>query len=197
MGLDSDPFLKPIGRANSIRGQPWGVSEYGWKSDWDNRWALIRSHSWNQSGEPTVLRDSPSLQGNRYGPSSSPSNFRMLLTDCFFRCEMRLTGCNVTCLRWPPKVAICAKAFWPPKSPETTTNPKFSRKSGVAPKSPRNSHWIHTKRHTKPHWIPLNSPEFSWNFPNFPEFAQIPPNPWNFRKIRGGEEFTQSATQKI
>ena len=22
-----------------------GVSEYGWKSDWANRWALIRSHS--------------------------------------------------------------------------------------------------------------------------------------------------------
>ena len=35
-----------------------GVSEYGWKSDWENRWALIRSHSWNQPGEPTVLGDS-------------------------------------------------------------------------------------------------------------------------------------------
>ena len=43
--LDSEPFLKPIGRANSTRGQPWGVSEYSWKSDWENRWALIRSHS--------------------------------------------------------------------------------------------------------------------------------------------------------
>ena len=43
---------------NSIRGRPLGVSEYGWKSDWENRCALIRSHSWNQSGEPTVLRDS-------------------------------------------------------------------------------------------------------------------------------------------
>ena len=80
--------------------------------------------------------------------------------------------------------------------PETTPNPKFSRKSGVAPKSPRNSHWIHTKRHTKPHWIPLSSPEFSRNFTNFPEFAQIPPNPWNFLRIRGGEEFTQSAREK-
>ena len=87
-------------------------------------------------------------------------------------------------------VAICAKAFRPPKSPETTPSPKFSRKSGVAPKSPRNSHWIHTKRHTKPHWIPLSSPEFPRNFP---EFAQIPSNPLNFRKIRGGEEFTQPA----
>ena len=91
-------------------------------------------------------------------------------------------------------LSICAKAFWPPKSPETTPNPKFSRKSGVAPKSPRNSHWIHTKRHTKPHWIPLGCPEFSRNFTNFPEFAQIPPNPWHFLKIRGGEEFTQSAS---
>ena len=94
-------------------------------------------------------------------------------------------------------LAICTKAFWPPKSPETTPNPKFSRKSGVAPKSPRNSHSIHTKRHTRPHWIPLNSPEFSRNFLNFPEFAQIPRNPWNFRKIRGGEEFTQSATKNL
>ena len=34
------------------------VSEYGWKSDWENRWDLIRSHSGNQSGEPTVLGDS-------------------------------------------------------------------------------------------------------------------------------------------
>ena len=103
----------------------------------------------------------------------------------------------ITCLNWPEdyffKVAICAKAFWPPKSPETTPNPKFCWKSSVAPKSPRNSHWIHTKRHTKPHWIPLSSPEFSRNFPNFPEIAQIPPNPRNFREIRGGEEFTQSA----
>ena len=30
MGLDSEPFWKPIGRANSTRGQPLGVSEYGW-----------------------------------------------------------------------------------------------------------------------------------------------------------------------
>ena len=71
-------------------------------------------------------------------------------------------------------LAICAKAFWPPKSPETTPNPKFSRKSGVALKSPRNSHWIHTKRHTKPHWIPLNFPEISRISPNSPKFHRIP-----------------------
>ena len=53
----------------------------------------------------------------------------------------------------------------------------------------KNSHWIHIKRHTKTHWIPLSSPEFSQNFPNVPEFAQIPQIPWNFREIRGGEEF--------
>ena len=99
--------------------------------------------------------------------------------------------------RFPLELAICVKAFWPPKSPETTPNPKFSRKSGVAPKSPRNSHWTHAKRHAKPHWIPLNSPEFSRNSPNFPKFAQIPPNPWNFREIRGGDEFTQSANWSL
>ena len=37
-------------------------------------------------------------------------------------------------------LAICAKAFRPPKSPETTPNPKFSRKSGFAPKSSKNFH---------------------------------------------------------
>ena len=49
-------------------------------------------------------------------------------------------------------------------APEITRNhpkPQISQKSGVAPKSPRNSHWIHTKRHTKPHWIPLNFLEIS------------------------------------
>ena len=74
---------------------------------------------------------------------------------------------------------------------------EFSRKSGAAPKCPeipRNSHWIHTKSHAKPHWLPLNFPEFSRNVPNFSEIVQIPPNPWNFRKIKGGEEFTQSAS---
>ena len=71
-------------------------------------------------------------------------------------------------------LAICAKAFWPPKSPETTPNPKFSRKSGFAPKSPRNSHWIHTKRHTEFHWISLNFPEISRNSPKSPKFHRIP-----------------------
>ena len=92
------------------------------------------------------------------------------------------------------RLAICAKAFWPPKSLETTPNPKFFWKSGVAPKSSRNSHWIHTKRHAEFHWIPLNFPEI---FLNFLEFAQTPPYPWNFRKIRGGEEFTESAKKDL
>ena len=87
------------------------------------------------------------------------------------------------------------KPFDPPNRPKPPPNPKISRKSGVAPKSPRNSHWIHTKRHTKPHWIPLSPTEFSRNFPNFPQIAQILPNPWNFQEIKGGEEFMQSATQ--
>ena len=46
----------------------------------------------------------------------------------------------------------------------------------------------------KPHWIPLSSTEFSRNFSNFPDVAQIPPNPLKFPEIRGGEEFTQSAS---
>ena len=36
---------------------PVPVSECGWKSDWENLWVLVRSHSGNQSGEPTVLGD--------------------------------------------------------------------------------------------------------------------------------------------
>ena len=35
-----------------------GVSEYGLKSNWENRCALIPGYSWDQSGETTVLRDS-------------------------------------------------------------------------------------------------------------------------------------------
>ena len=77
-------------------------------------------------------------------------------------------------------LAICSKAFWPPKSPETTPNPKFSRKSAVAPKSPRNSHWMHTKRHTKPHRIPLI-------FPTFPEFSRICPNSTESLKFPGNQ----------
>ena len=50
--------------------------------------------------------------------------------------------------------------FWGPKSPQTTPNPNLSREPGVAPKSPRNSHSIHIKRHTKNHtefhWVPGN-----------------------------------------
>ena len=34
---------------------PQGVSEYGWKSDWENRWGPSLDLSRNQSGEPTVL----------------------------------------------------------------------------------------------------------------------------------------------
>ena len=53
-----------------------GVSEYGWESDWENRWALIRSHSWNQSGVPTVLGDSlrasPSTVGRAIGKTDGP-----------------------------------------------------------------------------------------------------------------------------
>ena len=53
-----------------------GVSEYGWKSDWENRWDLIRSHSGNQSGEPTVLGDSlrasPSTVGRVIGKTDGP-----------------------------------------------------------------------------------------------------------------------------
>ena len=78
-----------------------------------------------------------------------------------------------------------------PLTPQITRNhpkPPISRKCGVSPASPRNSHWIHTKRLTKSHWIALSSPEFSRNSPNFPKFAQIPLNPWNFHKIRRGEE---------
>ena len=41
---------------------------------------------------------------------------------------------------------------------------------------------------------PLNSPEFSRNSRISRKIAQIPPNPRNFREIRGGEEFTQSAS---
>ena len=41
--------------------------------------------------------------------------------------------------------------------------PDCPRKPGVTSKFPRNSHSISVKRHTKPHWIPLNSPEFSQN----------------------------------
>ena len=65
MGLDSEPFLKPIARASSIRGQPYfSVSEYDLESERENRWALIRSHSWNQSGEPTVFGDSLNLESS-------------------------------------------------------------------------------------------------------------------------------------
>ena len=47
-----------------------------WKSDWENRWDLIRSHSGNQSGEPTVLGDSlrasPSTVGRVIGKTDGP-----------------------------------------------------------------------------------------------------------------------------
>ena len=72
-------------------------------------------------------------------------------------------------------------------TPQITRNhpkPQISRESGVAPKSPSNSHWIHTKRHTKPHWIPLNSPEFSRNFLKFP---RIRPNSTEFLKFPGNQ----------
>ena len=50
--------------------------EYGWKSDWENRWALIWSHSWNRPGEPTVfgdiLRASPSTVGRVIGKTDGP-----------------------------------------------------------------------------------------------------------------------------
>ena len=48
------------------------------------------------------------------------------------------------------RLAVCAKAFRGSKSPEPTPNPKFSGKPGVAPESPRTSHWIHIQRHSKP-----------------------------------------------
>ena len=147
-------------------------------------WPLRLDRKYTSLGHP-----SRTLEGNSRKRSESVSGvFRMLpellpespsRTGSLAHVIYRVTG-NLYIT-----VAICAKAFWPPKSPESTQNAKFSRKAGVAPKSPRNSHWIHTKRHTKPHWIPLNSPEFSRNFPNFPKFAQIPLNPWNLRGNQG------------
>ena len=59
MCLQSKPFQIPIGRTSSTRGHPQDVSEYGLQSHEENRWAFILSHSGNQSGEPTVLGDSP------------------------------------------------------------------------------------------------------------------------------------------
>ena len=85
-------------------------------------------------------------------------------------------GCNATlgpstpffvAFSWCLRV-VCygylRKSLLTPQIARNHPKRKFSRKSGVAQKSPRNSYWIHTKRHTKPHWIPLSSPEFSLKF---------------------------------
>ena len=71
---------------------------------------------------------------------------------------------------WSRNWLFAQKPFDPPNRPKP---PQIFLKIRRCPENPRNSHWIHTKRHTKPHWIPLNFPEFSRNFPNFP---QIRPN---------------------
>ena len=80
-------------------------------------------------------------------------------------------------------VAFCAKACWDPKprhSPKQARHPYFL---GIP------TDFLLSACHTKPHSIPLSSPLI---FSNFPEFAQIPPVPWNFWEIRRGEQFTQS-----
>ena len=79
-------------------------------------------------------------------------------------------------------VVTCTKALRGPKLPEIIPTPAFPRKPSVAPKFPRNSHWIHIKRHAKPHWIPLSSPEISPIFPkvtqNSTESPEIAGNQW-------------------
>ena len=89
-------------------------------------------------------------------------------------------------LRW----LFAQKPFDPSNRPKPAQTPTFPEN----PSLPRNPPGIPTgfilsaiQNPTEFHWVPLT-------FPKFPEFAQIPLNPWNFRNIKGGEEFTQSAS---
>ena len=88
---------------------------------------------------------------------------------------------------WPQGGGYLRKSLLTPQIARNHPKPQIFPKSNVALNSPRNSHWIHTKRHTKPHWIPLNSPEFfseiSRISPNSPKFCRIPEI-----SVKSGEE---------
>ena len=144
-----------------------------------------------------------SLCGACESPANFPQNYPVKKQENSPTSFCRRAG--RTSLRWKiaseSRCEIVVHSEWPwlfaqkPFDPPNRPNPKFSRN----PALPRNPPGIPTEfilsaiqNPTEFHWIPLNFSEISRNFPNFPEFAHIPPNPWNFRKIRGGEEFTQS-----
>ena len=86
------------------------------------------------------------------------------------------------------ELAICAKALWAPESPETTPNPRFSRKLGVA----RNPQGIPTEFILS---AIQNPTEFHWIFLKFLECPRFCRNFAESQEIRGGEEFTQSASR--
>ena len=73
------------------------------------------------------------------------------------------------------KWLFAQKPFDPPNHPKPPETPNFPEN----PALPRNPLGIPTEfiHIYAPYKTPLNSPEFARNFPNFPKFAQIPPNP--------------------
>ena len=107
-------------------------------------------------------------------------------------------------------MAICAKAFWPPKSPETTPNHKFSRNPALprqsTKKSTRDIRASYIKQQSVAcaevsfnpvsslHWIAL---DFSWVFPNFPESLWICPNSSKSSDSRNHQRRKSTPNKKV
>ena len=77
----------------------------------------------------------------------------------------------------------------PPQTPHFPENPALPRNP---PGTPTKFILSALQSPTEFHWVPLNFSDFSRNSPSLPKFYRIPD--WNLREIRGGEEFTQSAS---
>ena len=144
-----------------------------------------------QTGEkPRNCQIDPILPPHLYGgPLANLASFRLLgapkgpnqrghilVKNMFSDSRVQLRGI-VPAYYW----LFAPKPFDPPNPPKSLQNPNFPEN----PALPRNPPGIPTEfilsaiqNPTEFHWIPLSFPR---NFPNFPEFAQILRNPWNFR----------------